>query len=267
VRVFLISLATVGLAVVACSGSDDSDPVRTPTTGEPTQPATSTETPASAIPTVTAATDSGSEAGTPPVPTEGPPTTVVPLDPSGCPIDDQDFCAKAAAVANALASGELDVVVEFSTQQRAECDELPAGFDRQCAEGEVIEGYTVSDSQFHPQILDREEYLDWLAGLPRPDPRGGGRGTPGSFDVIGVSACGTADLQSRSYHLLALATPSTDIASQLEEWVISAEFTHRALDEWLVGVIFADTLASWRVNSYGNAPLTDFACGDVQPWV
>ena len=175
------------------------------------------------------------------------PTASASLTAEGCPIDDPDFCARAAEAANALLSGSADDLVALSLADRFACAEVPAGLFPQCEPGRVLSGHPVSGVDGRFEVLDAPQYRDRLSELA------------GSSDVEvrGVGTCGPADPERRSYHL------AFGAAKDGEPWLGSLEFVFRD-GAWSIGVLYADSVENWK-REYAD-PAAELACGNVQEW-
>jgi hypothetical protein len=159
---------------------------------------------------------------------------------AACPVDDAALCGRAAAAANALASGDVDRLVELSYADEFRCDELPTELFPDCEAGLTLEGHAFTDGDAVIRVLSAEDYRARLAGLGEPT-------------VLGVGTCGPDDPDRRSYHL----------AFEGDEVLGSLELVRRE-GEWSVGMLFADTEAGWRKQF--ASPRTEIACGNVQAW-
>jgi hypothetical protein len=161
---------------------------------------------------------------------------------AGCPVDDPAACERAALAATALEEGDTAALVELSYADTFACDDLPAELFPDCAPGETLEGHAVTGADGKIGILSAEDYAARLAEL-------------GEVTVAGVGTCGPEDPDRRSYHL-AFWTADGAGGGSLE--------LVRREGEWSLGIVYADTLESWR--TVYDDPETELACGNVQPW-
>jgi hypothetical protein len=159
---------------------------------------------------------------------------------AACPVDDAALCGRAAAVAGALDTGDVDRLVELSHADEFRCDELPAELFPDCAPGKALDGHAFTDGQGEIRILTEERYRSELARL-------------GKAAVLGVGTCGPSDPDRRSYHL----------AFEGGGKLGSLELVHRE-GAWSVGMLFADTEAGWERQL--TDPRSELACGNVRPW-
>ena len=161
---------------------------------------------------------------------------------AGCPVDDAEACARAAAAATALQEGDTARLVELSYADTFVCDDLPAEMFPDCSADEALEGHAVTGADGKIRVLPAEEYEARLAELDE-------------VTVAGLGTCGPDDPDRRSYHL-AFWTTSGEEGGSLE--------LVRREGEWSIGIVYADSLESWKT-VYAD-PETELACGNVQPW-
>jgi hypothetical protein len=159
---------------------------------------------------------------------------------AACPIDDAALCGRAAAAADALASGDAGRLVELSYADEFRCDELPADLFPECGPGQALNGHPVTDGEAEIRVLSPGAFHSRLDSL-------------GEAVVLGVGTCGPDDPTRRSYHL----------AFEAGDQLGSLELVRRA-GEWWVGMLFADTEAGWR-QQFAD-PRAELACGNVRPW-
>jgi hypothetical protein len=160
---------------------------------------------------------------------------------AACPVDDAALCGRAAAAAEALASGDVDGLAELSYADEFRCDELPApGLFPDCGPGLVLEGHPATGGEAVIRVLPEAEYRSTLAGLA-------------AAEILGVGTCGPADPTRRSYHL----------AFEAGDRLGSLELVQRD-GEWVVGMLFSDTEAGWR-EQFAD-PRAELACGNVRAW-
>ena len=161
---------------------------------------------------------------------------------AGCPVDDRDACARAAAAATALQEGDTARLVELSYADTFVCDDLPAEMFPDCSPGETLEGHAITGADGKISVLAAEDYEARLAEL-------------GEVTITGVGTCGPEDPDRRSYHL-AFWAPNRAEGGSLE--LVKRE------GEWSIGIVYADTLENWE--TVYDDPEAELACGNVKPW-
>ena len=159
---------------------------------------------------------------------------------AACPVDDAALCGRAAAVADALAAGDVDRIVELSYADEFRCDERLAALFPDCKPGRILNGHPATDGHAEIRILTEEAYRTRLAGL-------------GPAEVRGVGTCGPDDPERRSYHLAFAAGGRLG----------SIELVRRE-GQWWVGMLFDDTEDGWRRQF--SDPQAELACGNVETW-
>ena len=82
---------------------------------------------------------------------------------AGCPVDDAEACARAAAAATALREGDTARLVELSYADTFVCDDLPAEMFPDCSADEALEGHAVTGADVKIRVLPAEEYEARLA--------------------------------------------------------------------------------------------------------
>lgn len=241
VRIALVSLA---LAAAACAY--DPGPARPGVTG------------VSGITGPTAATAAtGSE------PSETTSAAPVAFDPEGCPVDDPAFCGRASALATALARQDADAVLRLSLSERFDCTGLDDEIFPQCEERNALKGYAVGDYQGHVFYLSAVRYEGYLEFVVEAvddeftDEFGGSEP-----QIVGVSTCGSGDgLSHHLVYLVGLGDPDSTIPG--DRFLGTYELVQRN-GEWVVGASTLALYTDWQLEF--EDPLSQIACGDVQPW-
>lgn len=159
---------------------------------------------------------------------------------AGCPVDDPELCARAAAAATALEQGDTGGLVELSYADTFMCDDLPPDLFPNCAPGATLEGHAVTGADGKISVLSVEDYQARLAEL-------------GEVEVTGIGTCGPDDPDRRSYHLAFWAANEGG----------SLELVRRE-GEWSIGLVYADSIEAW--NGVYTDPEAEMACGNVQAW-
>jgi hypothetical protein len=184
--------------------------------------------------------------------------------PTGCPIDDTDFCDRAAIAANALVEGDVARLVELSAVDRFPCDEVPAELFPDCAPGRTLEGHAFFTGDFQVRVLSPAHYRERLASLSeRVDPSYSDAHGGGELRILGIGTCGPSDPENRSYHVGATAALRDPAGKTTERWFESLEFVFRD-GEWRLGMYYADAVRAWKKEF--SDPLTQMACGNMRLW-
>lgn len=243
IRLVAVPLVTLAWGVAACAY--DPGPARPGVTG------------LSGITGPTGATaPTGSQ---PPRPT----TAQTTFAPQGCPVDDPAFCDRASGLATALVQTDADAVFELSASERSRCAGLDEEIFLQCEERDVLRGYAVGDYQGHIFYLSANRYRGYLEFFVEAvdeeytDDFGGSEP-----QIVGVSTCGEGD--GRSYHLVylvGLGDPDSTLPG--DRFLGTYEFVERN-GEWVVGASRVALYTDWQLEF--EDPLSQIACGDVQPW-
>jgi hypothetical protein len=179
----------------------------------------------------------GDEEGAPPTNSEVSPSA---FTVAGCPVDDDQACARAASAATALQEGDTARLVELSYADTFVCNDLPAEMFPDCSPGATLEGHAVTGADGKIAVLRADDYEARLAAL-------------GEVEVTGIGTCGPDDPDRRSYHL---AFWAADRGGSLE--------LVRREGKWSIGIVYADSLANWK--TVYSDPETELACGNVKPW-
>lgn len=199
----------------------------------------------------------------PPPTTTGPVSTVPSFTAAGCPVDDEALCERAAFLANALVLSDPAAVFDLSRHVSLSCADLDEALFDQCEDEPRLEGYMVGTYQreffvvgpnayrdnldFFVRAID-EEYSDELGG---PEMR-----------IVGVSTCG--DGADTSHHLVytaGLGDPDSTLPGT--RFLGTYELTQED-GVWAIGAAYVGLYTDWQLEL--DDPLTDIACGDVQPW-
>lgn len=198
-------------------------------------------------------------------PTAAAPSVVGSLGPflaAECAIADKAFCAPAAAVAEAIVSGDTAAIVEHSRPDVFRCDELDTAIFTDCTSTEVLEGHPIGTAGGNILVYAAPDYGDELVALTAAvDPAFRDDAGSGGSRVLGTSECGPDDPTRRSYYV-AWTAALAEGAGDAERVVGLYEFTFRD-DAWMIGILYLDTITAWEVNV--PDPLRDVACG-VTPW-
>lgn len=107
-----------------------------------------------------------------------------------CPLDDTDFCAFAVEVANALAAGDFNVIVQLSAETEINCDEVAVESFPTCSPGEAQTGYLTTSPQGVTQFLTVDEYRSLVQAAVEPQETEDEELGPGVAEVVGVGTRG-----------------------------------------------------------------------------
>jgi hypothetical protein len=189
------------------------------------------------------------------------PTTTF-LDPSGCPVADESFCAVAADVGNALAAGDVDRLLALSRVDRIVCADVAVEYFPGCSAGGVLEGHGVSDAGQLVELVGDAEYQARLEeALGAIEPTYSDEHGAGAVRLLGVGTCGPDQPGRRSWHVA--WTAATDLDGGTRRVVGSFELTFR--DDWRIALWYLDTLERWEHTD--QDPFTDsFCAAGRNPW-
>ena len=195
----------------------------------------------------------------------GPVSTTPTFAADGCPVDEPAFCEQAAFLANALVLSDADAVFDLSRRVSMDCADLDQELFPQCdGDKDTLEGYVVSDARgeffvdppadyrrtlrFFVEAVD-EEYSDELGGP--------------QMQILGVSTCGKgADTSYHLVYLVGLGDPGSTLPG--DRFLGTYELTQEG-GTWAIGATFVGLYTDWQLAL--DDPLTQIACGDIQPWV
>jgi hypothetical protein len=183
---------------------------------------------------------------------------------NGCPVDDTAMCEQAALLGNALVLPDADAVFDLSRRVSMDCTDLDREVFPQCEDQGTLEGYVVGNYQgqlfvrepggyrgtlrFFVEAVD-EEYSDEFGGA--------------HLQVLGVSTCGNgADTSHHLVYLVGLGDPTSTLPA--DRFLGTYELTKED-GSWAIGATYVGLYTDWQLVL--DDPLTQIACGDVQPWV
>jgi hypothetical protein len=212
---------------------------------------------------ITACGSDGSTTGSTTTPTTRP-STIATVDPDGCPVPDEAFCATASEAANALTAGDAARLVALSRSDTINCAEVEREYFPGCQTDEVLEGFGTSDADFAVELVDAGDYTESVVGLTSGlDTSFADELGDGGARVIGVGTCGPDVPGRRTYHLA--WTAAVGAADQDSRRVVgSFEFTLQD-DQWRIALTYVDTLERWR--AYQRDPLEEaFCAAGRSPW-
>jgi hypothetical protein len=191
-------------------------------------------------------------------------TTAPSLDPAGCPVPDEVFCATATDAASAVARGDARQLLALSRSDTIRCADVAQEYFPGCATDDVLEGHGLSDAGFIVELVSEPAYLDALERITA-----GGADSfvdeigDGEMQVIGVGTCGPDDPSRRTYHLA--FTTALGAAGGTEERVVgSFEFGFRD-GQWRIVLMYLDTLERWEAEQAD--PFREaFCAAGRSPW-
>lgn len=194
------------------------------------------------------------------------PTSAVPtFTADGCPIGDPAFCEQAAFLANALVLSDADAVFDLSRRVSMDCADLDRDVFPQCEErGGTLEGYVVGDHQGHLFVDEPADYRRTLRFFVEAvDEEYSDEFGDAGLQIFGVSTCGKgADTSYHLVYLVGLGDPTSTLPA--DRFLGTYELTKED-GSWAIGATYVGLYTDWQLVL--DDPLTQIACGDIQPWV
>jgi hypothetical protein len=194
----------------------------------------------------------------------GPISTTPTFTADGCPVGDPAFCEQAANLANALVLSDADAVFDLSRRVSMDCADLDRDEFPQCDDRGMLEGYVVGDHQGHLFVNGPADYRRTLGFFVEAvdeeysDEFGGAQ-----LQVLGVSTCGKgADTSYHLVYLVGLGDPTSTLPA--DRYLGTYELT-KANGSWAIAATYVGLYTDWQLVL--DDPLTQIACGDIQPWV
>jgi hypothetical protein len=191
-------------------------------------------------------------------------TSSTALDPNGCPVADEEFCATATDAANAVSRGDAPQLVALSRSDTIRCADVAQEYFPGCETDDVLEGHGLSDAGFTVELVSERAYLDALDRLTgsRADSFVDEIGA-GDLKVIGVGTCGPDDPSRRTYHL-AFTAALVGAGGTAERVVGSFEFGFGD-GQWRIVLMYLDTLERWEAEQAD--PFREaFCAAGRSPW-
>jgi hypothetical protein len=205
----------------------------------------------------------GDTAPSPPAASTGPVSTTPTFTPDGCPVNDAAMCEQAAFLANALTLSDADAVFDLSRRVSWDCADLLSDLFPQCEDDDRLDGYVVGNHQDEFFVVPAADYRDTLGFFVEAvdeeysDEFGGPQ-----MQILGVSTCGQgADASYHVVYLVGLGDPDSTLPA--DRFLGSYELT-REDGAWAIGAAYVGLLTDWELVL--DDPLTQIACGDIQPW-
>ena len=206
----------------------------------------------------------GGSSAPPPVAATGPVSTTPTFTADGCPVDEPAFCEQAAFLANALVLSDADAVFDLSRRVSMDCADIERDLFPQCDHQDTLNGYVVGDHQgnlFVNGPADDRRSLGFFVEAVDPeysDELGGAQ-----MQILGVSTCGKgADTSYHLVYLVGLGDPNSTLPA--DRFLGTYELT-QVDGDWAIGATYVGLYTDWQLVL--DDPLTQIACGDIQPWV
>ena len=206
----------------------------------------------------------GGSSPPPPVAATGPISAAPTFTTDGCPVDDPAFCEQAAFLANALVLSDADAVFDLSRRVSMDCADVKGERFPQCEDEERLSGYLVADARGEFFVDSPADYRETLGFFVEAvdqeysDEFGGSQ-----MQILGVSTCGKgADTSYHLVYLVGLGDPGSTLPG--DRFLGTYELTHDH-GSWAIGTTYVGLYTDWQLVL--DDPLTQIACGDIQPWV
>jgi len=198
-----------------------------------------------------------------PIATTGPISTAPTFTPDGCPVGDPAFCEQAAFLANALVVSDADAVFDLSRRVSMDCAGLERDVFPQCEDKGTLKGYVVGDYRGYLIVTGPVDYRRTLGFFVEAvddeysDEFGGAQ-----MQILGVSTCGKgSDTTYHLVYLVGLGDPTSTLPGA--RFLGTYELTKDG--SWAIGATYVGLYTDWQLVL--DDPLTQIACGDIQPWV
>jgi len=206
----------------------------------------------------------GGSSAPPPVAATGPVSTTPTFTADGCPVDEPAFCEQAAFLANALVLSDADAVFDLSRRVSMDCADLERDLFPQCDHEDTLDGYVVGDHQGHLFVNGPADYRRTLGFFVEAvDPDYSDELGGAQMQILGVSTCGKgADTSYHLVYLVGLGDPNSTLPA--DRFLGTYELT-KVDGDWAIGATYVGLYTDWQLVL--DDPLTQIACGDIQPWV
>ena len=121
------------------------------------------------------------------------------VDSAGCPVEDEVFCDVATEVANALAAGDDEALLELSRVDMIVCDDVVPEYFPECEPSATLHGYGLSGPYFLVHLVNENAFVDHLRTITgRVDRSFSDEHGDGAVRIIGV---GTRPGRTRPAHV------------------------------------------------------------------
>lgn len=192
------------------------------------------------------------------------PTGPFAYDASGCPVDDEAFCATAVEAIEALEAGDAEALFALSREDRLVCAKVNQDYFPGCETDDVLVGHGSSGATFVVEVLGGDAYRDQLGAIvTNMDPTFADELGDGSVQVIGVGTCGPDIPSRRTYHLAWTAAVSEG-GAPAERLLGSFEFLFKD-DDWRIALWYLDRLEEWEAEQSDPLELAFCEAGRT-PW-
>jgi hypothetical protein len=192
------------------------------------------------------------------------PTGPLAYDASGCPVDDEAFCATAFDAIEALQAGDAAQLFALSREDRLVCARVNQEYFPGCETQDVLVGHGSSGATFVVEVLDEEAYRAQLEAIvTNVDPTFADELGDGSVRVIGVGTCGPDVPSRRTYHLAWTAAVGEG-GAPAERLLGSFEFLFKD-DDWRIALWYLDPLEEWEAEQPDPLELAFCEAGRT-PW-
>ena len=200
-----------------------------------------------------------------PAPTGPSPTGPLAYDASGCPVDDEDFCATAVDTIDALQAADAERLFALSREDRLVCAKVTQEYFPGCETDDVLVGHGSSGANFIVEVLDEQAYRGQLeAVMTNMDPGFSDELGDGTVRVVGVGTCGPDIPTRRTYHL-AWTTAVSEGGAPAERVLGSFEFLFKD-GEWRIGLWYLSPLEEWEAEQPDPLELAFCEAGRT-PWL
>jgi hypothetical protein len=191
------------------------------------------------------------------------PTGPAVYEASGCPVADEEFCATAVQVIEALQAGDADQLFTLSRSDRLVCARVSTEYFPGCRTDDVLEGHGSAGADFIVEVLDEDGYREQLEALAtNVDPSFSDELGDGAVRVLGVGTCGPDIPGRRTYHLAWTAAVS-ERGAPAERVLGSFELLFE--DDWRIVLWYVSPLEEWEAEQPDPLELA-FCEAGRSPW-
>lgn len=192
------------------------------------------------------------------------PTGPLAYDASGCPVDDEAFCATAVDAIEALQGTDAERLFALSREDRLVCAKVNREYFPGCETDDVLVGHGSSGANFLVEVLDGKAYRSQLESIvTNMDPAFSDELGDGTVRIVGVGTCGPDTPSRRTYHLAWTAAVSEG-GAPAERVLGSFEFLFKD-DAWRIGLWYLSPLEEWEAEQPDPLELA-FCEAGRNPW-
>ena len=192
------------------------------------------------------------------------PTGSLAYDASGCPVDDEAFCATAVDAIEALQAADAKRLYTLSREDRLVCAKLNRDYFPGCETDDVLVGHGSSGANFIVEVLGEDAYRGRLESIvTNVDPSFSDELGDGAVRVVGVGTCGPDIPGRRTYHLAWTAAVS-EAGAPAERHLGSFEFLFEDGD-WRIILWYLSPLEEWEAEQPDPLELAFCEAGRT-PW-